>query len=203
MKRVLMISLLTITSSIVFSQENSWDKTIVNFDKQGKRHGFYQVQDTLLKMEGFGFSFKSIDSTGIFKIERLVLDGPALNNKNIKINDTAIGLMVDETKYDLKNINYEDTKNILSKNNKIKFVLKSSTSNNIYEIVLIKKMLLYRFDNQDGLTMKGFYKHGKQHGKWETYDYEGNLINTRVYKNDKEISCSGNCKDFMSYVDFF
>ena len=32
---------------------------------------------------------------------------------------------------------------------------------------------------------------------------EGNLINTRVYKNDKEISCSGNCKDFMSYVDFF
>jgi antitoxin component YwqK of YwqJK toxin-antitoxin module len=202
MKKILMISLFTITSLIGFSQ-GGWDKSIVNFDKKGERHGYFQVQDTLLKMAGFGFSFKSIDSTGIFYIERLVLDGPAIINKNLKINDTVIGLEINETKYDLKTINYEDTKNILSKNDKIKFYLKSSTSNNLSIVELTKKMLLYRFKYDEGITMKGYYKHGKQHGKWETYDYEGKLINTRIYRNDKQVSCSGNCTEFSSYVDFF
>ena len=40
-------------------------------------------------------------------------------------------------------------------------------------------------------------------GKWETFDDKGKLVNTRIYKNDKEIKCTGNCKDFPGYVDFY
>ena len=201
MKKIMLISLSIAITSSLFSQ--SWDKTFEKLDKNGERHGFYQVQDTLFSMFGFGLKYNSIDSTGIFSIEGLVLDGPAFKSKKINNNDTIIGLEINGIKYDLKKMKYETTKNILENNEKIKFIKSTQTRSNNIEIELKKENLIYKFNILDGITIKGNYNHGKMDGKWETFDDKGKLVNTRIYKNDKEIKCTGNCKDFPGYADFY
>ena len=94
MKKIFLTWLIFTITLSVNSQENGWDKTIVSFDKDGHRHGFYQVQDTLFTMYGFGIKFYPIDSTGIFSIEGLVLDGPAIKSNKLKIEDTIVGLRI-------------------------------------------------------------------------------------------------------------
>jgi hypothetical protein len=201
MKKIMLLCLSIAITSSLFSQ--GWDKKIEKLDKNGKRHGFYQVQDTLFSMFGFGIEYKSIDSTGTISIERIVLNSPAFKSNKINNNDTIIGLEINGIKYDLKKMKNEITKNILENNDKIKFIKNTQSGNNNIEVELKKENLIYKFHIHDGITIKGNYNHGKKDGKWEIFDNEGKLVNTRIYKNDKEIKCTGNCKDFPGYADFY
>ena len=201
MKKIMLLSLSIAITSTLFSQ--GWDKQIEKLDKNGKRHGFYQVQDTLFSKFGFGIEYKSIDSNGTFAIVRIVMNSPAFNSKKISSKDTIIGLEINGNKYDLKKMKYDETKNILANHDKIKFIKSSQSNSNNIEFELKKEDLIYKFNIQDGITMKGNYNHGKKDGKWETFDDQGRLVNTRIYKNDKEINCTGNCKDFPEYADFY
>ena len=51
----------------------------------------------------------------------------------------------------------------------------------------------YYYDNGQ-LMSKGNYKDGKKEGLWENYDKVGTQIKNEIWKDDKLVSCQGECQ---------
>lgn len=196
-KSALVLSFFILTSKISLGQ--SWDRTVENLDKKGKRHGYFEVQDSLSFAYGYGF-FISQSALGL--ISDLSLDGPAMMCQKIKTNDTIIGFELDNKYISFKDLGHEQALLLMKNNPKLTFVIKSASQNIEMKIELIKSKHVLRLRDYDGLTIKGTYNHGKMHGNWQTFDYKGNLINTRIFNNDKELKCEGDCS-YPPYADFY
>jgi len=196
-KSALVLFFFILTSEISLGQ--SWDRYVENLDKKGQRHGYFEVQDSLSYLYGYGIF---ISRTDLGVITDLTLDGPAMICQKIKTNDTIVGFELDNKYISFKDLGNEQAIELMKNNPKLIFVIRSASPNTEIKIELIKSNHFLRTREYDGLTIKGNYDHGKMHGKWQTFDYEGNLINTRIFENDKELKCEGDCS-YPPFADFY
>jgi hypothetical protein len=179
-----------------FSQ---WDRVVENLDKKGVRHGDFEVQDSLQSVYGFGLMISTTEN-GL--VSDLIIEGPAIRSEKIKPLDTIQGFEVENNFISFAEIGHEKAMEIIKNNDKLIFIIKSHSLNNAVKVELYKSNQFLRIRKHDGVTMKGNYNHGKMHGLWYTYDCKGNLVNTREYKNAKEIKCEGDCT-YPPYADFY
>lgn len=179
-----------------FSQ---WDRIIENLDKKGFRHGYFEAQDSLKSAYGFGLMISTTEN-GV--VSDLVIEGPAMRSEKIKRLDTIQGYEVKNNFISFAELGHEKAMEFMKNNDKLIFIIKSHDSNNLVKVELNKSNQYLRVRKIDGVTIKGNYKHGKMHGLWYIYDYKGNLVNTREYKNGKERKCEGDCT-YPPYAYFY
>ena len=195
-KKFTCLIILIITCQTTFAQ---WDRRVENFDKKGVRHGYFEVQDSLQSLYGFGLMISSTEN-GL--VSDLIIEGPAMRSDKIKSQDTIQGFEIENNFISFAELGHEKAMELMKNNDELIFIIKSYSLNNVVKVTLHKSNQLLRTSEHDGVTIKGNYNHGKMHGLWYPYDFKGNLVNTREYKKDKEIKCQGDCT-YPPYADFY
>jgi len=180
-----------------FSQ---WDRTIQNLDKKGARHGYFEVQDSLQSVYDFGLMI-STSKSGL--VSDLTIEGPAMKSNKIKSLDIIQGFEVENNFISFAEMGHEKALEFMKKHDILIYIIKKHASNDVIKVELEKSNHFLRIHERDGVSIKGNFTHGKMDGLWYTYDYKGNLVNTRKYKNDKEIKCEGDCTTYPPYADFY
>ncbi|MBM3455596.1 MAG: hypothetical protein FJX80_10660 [Bacteroidetes bacterium] len=188
--------ILIVTCQTTFAQ---WDRVVVNFDKKGVRHGYFEVQDSLQSAYGFGLMISRTEN-GL--VSDLIIEGAAMRSDKIKAQDTIQGFEIENNFISFAELGHEKAMELMKKNDELIFIIKSYALNNIVKVNLHKSNELLRTREYDGVTIKGNFNHGKMHGLWYTYDFKGNLVNTREYKKDKEIKCQGDCT-YPPFADYY